>query len=312
MQSYLNNIGELTKLDGLQTAVALGQFDAMHLGHIEIIKKAVGFARENKIKSLVYMFSNNPIEVITGKKIPSVNSLEKRISILESLGVDIVVAQEFDSGIMNMTCEDFGNEYLKELFGAKFVAAGYNYSFGRGGSGDINVLKMLCADRNIKVCAVSEVKVGGNQVSSTIIRNCITDGDVSGAAQLMGRYHSVSGTVIRGNGIGGSVLGFPTANIALPTECVLPKFGVYISRTHLDGEVYNSITNIGGKPTVDDESRLIETYIDGKFNELYGENIEVELCEYIRGIMKFENKEALMAQLEKDKLKMKGYFKTEE
>lgn len=312
MQSYLNNIGELTKLEGLQTAVALGQFDAMHLGHIEIIKKAVGFARENKIKSLVYMFSNNPIEVITGRKIPSVNSLEKRISILESLGVDIVVAQEFDSGIMNMTCEDFGNEYLKELFGAKFVAAGYNYSFGRGGSGDINVLKMLCADRNIKVCAVSEVKVGGNQVSSTIIRNCITDGDVSGAAQLMGRYHSVSGTVIRGNGIGGSVLGFPTANIALPTECVLPKFGVYISRTHLDSEVYNSITNIGGKPTVDDESRLIETYIDGKFNELYGERIEVELCEYIRGIMKFENKEALMAQLEKDKLKMKGYFKTEE
>lgn len=311
MQIYLNNIGELAKHDGLQTAVALGRFDAMHLGHIEIIKKAVEYARESGIKALVYMFSNNPIEVITGRKITSVNSLEKRISILESLGVDIIAAQEFDSEIMNMTCEDFADKYLKELFGAKFVAAGYNYSFGSGGSGDINVLKKLCTDRDIKLCAVSEVTVGGNQVSSTIIRNRIADGDVSGAAELMGRYHSVSGTVIRGNGIGGSVLGFPTANIALPTECVLPKFGVYISRTHLGGGVYNSITNIGGKPTVDDKSSIIETYIDGKFKELYGESIEVELCEYIRGIMKFENKEALMAQLEKDKLKMKEYFKTE-
>ena len=139
MQIYLNNIGELAKLDGLQTAVALGRFDAMHLGHIEIIKKAVEYARESGIKALVYMFSNNPIEVITGRKITSVNSLEKRISILESLGVDIVAAQEFDSEIMNMTCEDFADKYLKELFGAKFVAAGYNYSFGCGGSGDINV-----------------------------------------------------------------------------------------------------------------------------------------------------------------------------
>lgn len=309
MQIYTKNIADLTKMDGLKTAVALGGFDAMHLGHTEIIKKVVNYAKDNQIKSLVYMFSNNPAEVITGKNISAVNSLEKRIDILKNLGVDIVVSQKFDLTIMNMSCEDFADNFLKRLFGARFVVAGYNYSFGKDGSGDINILKRLCDERKIKLYAMPEITVDKKTVSSTVIRELVADGKVKSAAKLMGRYYSVCGTVVKGNGIGGSLLGFPTANIELPTDCVIPKFGVYISRTRVDEKAYDSITNIGGKPTVDKDKNLIETYIDGKFGELYGKFIEVELYEKIRDIIKFDGKAELMRQIEVDVKKMKDFFK---
>lgn len=307
MRVYLNNTAQLAE-DSLNTAVALGRFDAMHLGHIAIIQRAVEYARENAIKSLVYIFVNDPLEVISGKKIKAVNSLEKRLEILESLGVDIVVADDFGPELMSVSCDGFVDNCLKDRFGARFAVAGFNYRFGAGGSGDINTLKELCGKRGIQVCVVPEVTVSGSQVSSTIIRRKIADGDVSGAAELLSRYYSISGKVVRGNRLGSRKLGFPTANIVLPDDLVVPKFGVYISRTKVDGNLYPSITNVGGKPTVDESSLCIETYIDAEFGELYGKDIEVEFCEYIRGISKFDGMTALAAQLCRDRDKAREFF----
>lgn len=307
MQVYLNNTPILES--DLNTAVALGRFDAMHAGHIEIISTAVKNAKDNGLKSLVYMFINDPLELTAGKRIKSVNSLEKRIEILESLDVDIVVADSFDIEFMSISCDNFIKEYIEKRFRAKRVIAGFNYRFGVGGSGNIDILKDLCAKRGIEVCAIPEVTVGGKPVSSTIIRQKISEGRVAEAAELLGRYFSIKGEVVKGNQVGKSLLGFPTANINMPSNCAELKFGVYISRTKLDGKVYPSITNVGGKPTVSDDLPCIETHIDAQLGDLYGQYIEVEFCDYIREISKFEGLDALAAKLKEDRNKARDFFK---
>lgn len=310
MQVYLNNKNRIENIE-CGTAVALGRFDAIHIGHIEIIKNTVVYAKENGILSLVYMFINDPAEFTSKKKILSVNTIEKRIAILEAIGVDIVVADNFDSNIMNISPDTFVNEFLVERFNAKFVSAGYNYHFGKCGAGNIDTLKALCEEKGIIVSGISEIKVNGKPVSSTIIRNKIADGEVKKVAELMGRHYSISGVVVRGDGIGREKLGFPTANIELPKTVVVAKNGVYVSKTYLDGKLYNSITNIGGKPTINNEPPRAETYIDATLSDLYGKEIKVELYKYLRPVLKFESIDALAEQLSKDKIEMRKYFELE-
>lgn len=290
------------------TAIALGQFDSMHIGHIEIIKSVIENAKVKGLTSLVYMFINDPDEVIFGKCAGAVNSFEKRLEILKDLGVDAVAAQRFDKELMELDCGRFAKDYLYEKFGARYVAAGFNYRFGKGGRGGTEILRSECGKFGIEVNAVPEVRLDGEAVSSTIIREKIIGGDVAAAARMMGRYFSVKGIVVEGNKIGGKLLGFPTANMNIPTDCIFPKFGVYISAVKIDGKYYSAITNIGGKPTVENDYQCIETHIDGSFGELYGREIEVEFCDYIRGITKFNSLEALAEQLKNDKEKAREFF----
>ena len=267
------------------TAVVLGGFDAMHRGHTAIIEKAVKCARENRFSSLVYMFENNPATIICGKQIKAVNTFEKRLEILEKLGVDIVVAEKFDKRIMDTDSKAFIKDYIKDRFGAKFVFAGFNYRFGRYGEGDAKSLESECGKYGISVYIEPEFSLGGKTVSSTRIRELISDGDVEDAWNLLGRRFSITGEVVKGNGIGRSELGFPTANIEFPDNCIVPKQGVYITQVLLDGIGYPAITNVGDKPTVEKNYTCIETYvIDKSFGNLYDKVIDVEFCKYIRAI----------------------------
>lgn len=299
-------ITDLTDIKG--AAVALGEFDSMHLAHTEIVKKAVDYAQKSGYKAVVYMFSNNPLEIIKGIGCERINSLEKRINILFSMGVDIIAAEKFDEDIMKISPEDFVSDYLAEKLRAKYVVAGYNYRFGNGGTGDTDTLKRLCDISGIGLSIVPEITYKGERVSSTKIRELISKGDVKTASEFMGRYYSLCGEVICGNQIGGSRLGFPTANIEIPKGYVLPKCGVYISRAVLNGTVYPSITNIGTRPTVGDGGAYIETHIDAKLGELYGEKIEIEICDFIRETTKFDTLEELSRQLESDRDKMRSFF----
>ena len=307
MTVFPNNaaVGGL-KLSG--TAVALGQFDAIHIGHTEIIRRTVEYANAHGLKSLVFMFSNDPSEVICGRQPKAINSLERRLDVLDGLGVDIAVVTEFDSEFMGLSCAEFTDEYLVSRFGAAFAAAGYNYSFGRNGTGSIKTLDAECAKHGIRVCAVPEVTADGKPVSSTIIRQKIESGEVASAARLMGRYFTLDGTVERGNNIGGRVLGFPTANTAIPSGFVVPKLGVYISRACIDGTEYPAITNVGARPTVNEDRMCIEPHILGEFGELYRKKISVSFCRYIRGITKFDGVDALKEQLAKDRSASKSFF----
>ncbi len=287
-----------------RTAVALGQFDAIHKGHTEIISWATEYAKEHNLKSLVYMFENNPQEVISGRSVPAVNTMEKRLELLKRLGVDMVFVEKFDKEYMDIPYTEFVQKYLRDRFNAEAVGVGYNYSFGKGGLGNTTLLARECEKCGINTMVVPKVEVDGEAVSSTAIRERISRGDVDGAAKMLGRCFSIKGEVVKGRQIGGRYLGFPTANIEIPQETILPKTGVYACRTRVGNLVYRSITNVGAKPTVGDEQASIETHIDGTFGELYGQVIEVEFCRFLRDIKKFESLDALAEQLKKDKENM--------
>ncbi len=294
------------KLKG--TAVALGQFDALHTGHTEIIKSTIKYASENGLKSLVYLFVNDPTEVISGKSQRAVNTLEKRLEILEELGVDIVVAQEFNKEFMALSATEFLYEYIVQKFGAEYVAVGFNYRFGKNGAGDTEFLKDECQKKNIKIEIIPEISLCGDRVSSTRIRREIENGNMETVKILMGRYFSLKGEVIKGNQIG-KTLDFPTANMDMPSFQVVPKLGVYISRVLIGGKKYPAITNVGKRPTVEDGESFIETYIDEFSESIYGDEIEVEFLKFIREINKFESLNKLKEQLDTDKNTMKNYFK---
>lgn len=288
-----------------KSAVALGDFDAIHKGHTEIINSAGEYAKENGLLHTVYMFSHRP-----NKKVQSVNSTEKRLEILEGMGVEVVVVDEFTEEYKNTACEEFVSEYIVKRLGAEAVFIGYNYRFGKGASGNGEMLKALCKPYGVEVFIKDCVRLGESDVSSSEIRRLINCGMVDKAGELMGRYFSVSGQVVKGKQLGRTI-GFPTANMEYPKDTVVPQNGVYISRSIVGKNKYYSITNVGGKPTVDDENKNIETAIGEFSGDIYGEKIEVEFVRKIRDIIKFDTLPKLQKQLEKDLEKSRMSFEEE-
>lgn len=290
LKKYLNN---------QKTAVALGSFDALHKGHIHIIKTMVKYANANKLVPVVQL-----VEFSGDEK---VNTLEKRLDILRKLGVELVIAEQFTEDFKKVDYKTFVSEFLSERYNAKAVFAGDNYRFGYMAEGNTEKLCEECNKYDICAFVIPCVQID-DVVSSTKIREFIKLGDMQKTTEYMTRPYSVSGKVIHGQALG-RTLDFPTANIELPAEQVVPKDGVYL--THIitnDGEFYG-ITNVGAKPTVDIKKRNIETYISGYEGDLYGKIIEVEFLKYLRDIKKFEDLEALKEQLKKDKKQIRGYGK---
>lgn len=291
------------------TAVALGGFDAIHTGHRAIIEDVVDYAGKHGLASVVYMFKNTPREVIEGIHVPAINTFEQRIKLIESLGVDIVVAESFTEEYSKISAESFVRDYLIKRLGSKYVVTGENYHFGSREAGDAKRLKELAEPFGVLVKSIPCIVLNDVVVSSTIIRKYITDGEMEKAGEMLGRNYSVSGTVIGGNHIG-RTMKIPTANLNMPQNSVIPKYGVYVTRTYADGKWYQSITNIGGKPTVEQNAECIETHIIGfENNSLYGKSIQVEFCRYIREIFKFESLDKLKEQIKKDTETAKEYFK---
>ena len=289
------------------TAVALGGFDAMHIGHQAIVRDVVAYARAHGLTSVVYLFRNQPRSVLTGEAGPSVNTFSRRLAILEELGVDAVVAEWFTKEYQTIPAQTFVETYLREWLGAEYAAAGFNYRFGRRGEGDIETLRRLGSECGIRVHSMPCITLDGAPVSSTRIRNLIQDGAMEEAADCLGRKFSVGGRVVDGNRLG-RTMGFPTANLDLPEEHILPRYGVYVSQTRADGRWFPSITNVGDKPTVTRHYPCIETHLLGYRGDLYGKEIEIRFCAYLRGIKKFSGMEELKAQLKRDKQTALRYF----
>ena len=285
-------------------AVALGNFDAIHKGHIAIISDMLSFAGENNLLSVVYMFKDSP-----NKGDMEINSLEKRLEILEEMGVEVAIVEEFDY-VKNIPYEDFAEEHIKSRMGAKAVFVGFNYRFGKGAQGDAKILKDLCEKDNIDVFIKDCVKIDGVTVSSSKIKEFVAEGKMEEAREFMTRNFSVSGTVIKGKQLGRTI-GFPTANIEYPDGVVLPKEGVYITLCKTGENKYYSITNVGGKPTVSDESKNIETAIGDFDEDIYGKRIEIEFCKRIRDISKFDSLDGLKEQLLNDMDMAKNFFGAE-
>ncbi len=280
------------------SAVALGFFDGLHLGHIEVIKRTL---LRDGLCPVVFTFNDKTmLPKFKGRKGHCIITHEQKTNIFDKVGVEYIYAPDFGD-VKDYSAEDFAEKILKNILSAKLVVCGYDFRFGKGGEGNPDVLKRLCEKNGMECEIVPAVSIDGETVSSTVIREKIRKGDIAGANRCLGYELSYRLPVIEGNRIG-RTMGFPTINQQIPDYMVKPKNGVYKSWTIAEGRTYRSITNIGVKPTVDYYGEAVmETHIIGFSGDLYGKSISVALREFIRDEHKFESLEKLKEQLEEDK-----------
>ena len=294
------------KIDG-QTAVALGNFDGVHVGHQALIREAVSKAKETGCKSCVFTFSTHPKNLIPGtKEVKNIIYPEEKAALLEKMGIDYMVHVPFVKEIMTMSPERFVKELLVDKMHAQEVICGFNYRFGFKGAGDTKELRILGAQYGFHVNEMKAVSIDGDIVSSTLIRNMIKAGEMEECARYLGRNYDIGGEVVVGNKLG-RTLGFPTSNIMIDETMVTPPNGVYVTYCIYNGIKYPSVTNVGVKPTIGTFKKNMETHIFNFNKELYVKMIKVEFVKKTRDEVKFNNIEELSAQIDRDCREAKAY-----
>ena len=301
----INDFNQLNP--GKKTSVALGNFDGIHIGHREIFFAALDAAKEHGLDSLCFTFSNHPFNFILRRDdsdpdaVKLICTEEEKIALIEEMGFDILVNVPFDEYIMTMQAHDFFENIVKDKLNAGYVSVGFNYTYGARAMGRTDTLRSECEAAGIGLSIHEAVVVDGEVVSSTLIREMIATGNMEMTAKLLGRPYSFMGTVRHGKRLG-SRMGIPTINIPAPARQMLPPNGVYFSRIHIDGAEYNSVSNIGLNPTVNEDSRqkTIETNIFDYDDDAYGKEVTVFFDHFSRGERKFRNKEELFAQISRD------------
>lgn len=292
----------------LPTVVALGSFDSIHLGHQKLIKEAVLIAKAWNVLSVVFTFKELPLNVISGRTvIKNVLTQEDKLKEIEKMGVDIVINADFDSYMQNMSPEDFVKDILVGKLNCSAVVCGYNYSFGKRGSGNAEMLETCGVRYGFDTDVIDEYKLDGQTVSSTAIRAFLVEGKVEKYKDLTGRYYSISGKVIEGQHFG-TRMGYPTVNLNLSEDMALPANGVYVTQINVDGTRYKGVTNVGNKPTVGEFGKNAETHIFDFSGDLYGKTILVEFVHFLRPEYKFETITDLEKQISKDCENAKAYY----
>ncbi|MGL5378067.1 MAG: bifunctional riboflavin kinase/FAD synthetase [Cetobacterium sp.] len=293
----------LTKEKFENIYVAIGAFDGIHLGHRELIDKAVKKAKEAGGKSAVFTFLNHPLEITNNSKAPKlINSLEEKINILKSLGIDYLILQPFTKDFSNMSPEDFIQKILKNSLNTKEIYVGFNFSFGKGGKANVETLKSYGEKLGIITNVINPITMNEEVVSSTLIRKLLSDGKLKLANKFLGEPFSIIGEVAHGRKLG-RLMGFPTANLKILNK-VYPPFGIYGGKVRVEGEsfVRDAVINIGKNPTLKPDERSIEVHILDFDEDIYGKNIYVSLVEYLRDEKKFNSMDELKETIKKDVL----------
>lgn len=283
-----------------ETVVALGNFDGIHVGHQELLKRAVKSAKITGMKSAVFTFNNHPKNVVAGKRVVrNIMYYDEKIEMFRHLGIDYVFSIDFDYDISHTEPEDFIINILMDKLKMKEAFCGFNYRYGYQAKGDTDLLMKVGRRRGFSLHVIDPVRVKGQIVSSSLIRELIAEGKVDECRLMLGRNYSVGGEVVRGNMIGRTI-GFPTSNILIDESMVTPSNGVYITRCNYNFKQYEGITNVGIKPTIGDNKRVIETHIFDFNKDIYGREIKVEFIKKIRDEMKFPSVDDLAEQIQRD------------
>lgn len=283
------------------TAVAMGLFDGLHYGHKTVIRYASDIAENNPgIEPAVFTFDTASVTSKGNGGVECILSREMKFELIEQLGVRYIYSPDF-MNFKDLTGEEFAELVLCGKLNAKFVTCGEDFRFGKGAKCGVEELDRLCRKHGIRLYVVPPVRENqGIRISSTMIRELIRGGDIEKANLLLGSHFTMKLPVAYGRKIG-RTLDFPTINQYLLKRQVMPKFGVYASKTEVLGKIYKSVTNIGVKPTVGSDAPLAETYIiDFDGSDLYGETAKISLISFIRPEMKFDGVEALKAQIARD------------
>ncbi|EAC7102219.1 bifunctional riboflavin kinase/FAD synthetase [Listeria monocytogenes] len=305
---YLHHPITTDEWTSIKKVMALGFFDGVHLGHQAVIKKAKQIAEQKGLQTAVLTFDPHPSVVLSNirKQVKYLTPLEDKAEKMAELGVDIMYVVRFTTQFSELSPQSFVDNYLVAL-NVEHVVAGFDYSYGKKGEGKMTNLAQY-ADGRFEVTIVDKQTAASDKISSTNIRRAITEGELEEANQLLGYPYTTKGTVIHGDKRGRTI-GFPTANIRVNEDYLIPKLGVYAVKFRVNGETHLGMASIGYNITFkDDQALSIEVYILDFHREIYGEEAEIEWYQFFRPELKFNGVEGLIAQLEKDEQDTRAYF----
>lgn len=294
-----------------KTIYALGFFDGVHIGHGALLKACRELAAQHGCKAGVVTFDSHPQAVVGGNAPGLICSVSDRERLFrEKYHMENVVTLPFDENLRSKHWQDFLDMLQQEYSAAGFVC-GVDFRFGNRGQGNASLLEEYCQQRNFPFVKISQQLLDGIRVSSTYIRKQIETGDMATAVRFLGHPHILTGTVIPGKQLG-RTLGIPTANLQLPENLVVPRFGVYACRVQLDGIYYPAVTNIGIRPTVSGSGITVEPWILDYNGDLYGREITLEFFHFLRPEQKFPSLEALKQEIHANARQSRELLKTYE
>ncbi|MDY6037411.1 MAG: bifunctional riboflavin kinase/FAD synthetase [Eubacterium sp.] len=292
------------------SAIALGNFDGVHLGHRKLIEKTVEYAANNGLKAAVFTFSNHPRDLLpNAPKVKNILYKHEKEELMEAFGVDYLINIPFTKEIMQMLPRDYVQKIILEKLKAKCVVCGFNHNFGFKASGNVDLLYEMSIAYGFELRVIEPYTVNGQVVSSTLIRNLIATGRVDECETYMGRPYAIGGEVVVGNRLGRK-LGFPTSNLVIDDNMVTPPNGVYVTYCVYNGKKYPSVTNVGVKPTIGNYVKNVETHIFDFDKILYGKKITVEFLKKTRDEIKFSSIEELSKQIISDCNQARNFHET--
>ncbi len=287
-------------------ALALGFFDCIHLGHKRLVERAIECSEgDENLLSALFTFSNDPNVFLAHRK--QIYNFDERCCVLEGMGLEVLLHAKFTKEFCNMSKDEFLNMLISN-FNVKYMICGADYTFGKGAEGNVEHLQRFCQEHKIKLIVEPYEKMYGEKLSTRSLKKLVSWGDVKRINACLSEPYFMLGTVEHGRH-DGTKLGFPTANISPSSDKLPLGYGIYATITQIDGKMYPSMTNVGAKPTMKDNSCTVETHVFNFDKDIYGKQIKVSFLQKTRDIVKFDSIDELVAQLICDKMQIESITK---
>ena len=284
---------------------ALGFFDGVHLGHQALLRECCRLAQEFHMTPCAITFARHPMSAFTDDPPKLISTAADRDALLRQYGIEKIHSLPVTKDVMSTPWQDFLQQLMAQ--GAAGFVCGADFRFGNKGEGNAEKLQAFCAEMGFPCVIVPDQLIDGSRISSTRIRDLLEQGDLAQANRLLGHPHTFSGTVVAGKQLG-RTLGIPTANLLLSPELLTPKFGVYATLAHIDGQVFCAVTNIGTRPTVNGDNITVEPWILDFDGDLYGKTVTLEFYQFLRPEQKFETLADLKAEIQKNAVQTRNFF----
>lgn len=299
LNSFFELNKESTEAACVKSAVAIGKFDGIHIGHRALLQCIINKKKEN-MRAVVFTFSPSPEEFFRGQLLPAIDTAQEKRDNFAKMGVDILIEYPLTKESAAISPQSFMEDILFNGLNAGYVVSGRDLSFGNKGAGNADMLQAFAAEKDFVYEMIDKVCIDGNEVSSTSVREAVVKGDMEKVCRMLGRRYCVGGEVVHGKALGRTIQ-MPTINIIPAKEKLLPSSGVYATVTLIDGREYPGVTNIGVKPTVTDEKVVgVETHLFDFDENVYGKYVVTELVSYIRPEKRFASVEDMLTQIKAD------------
>lgn len=293
------DLNELTE-PLMNPVLTIGNFDGVHRGHLALFDKVIERAKAINGQSVVMTFDPHPIKVMSpGNGPPLITPIEQKLELISNAGVDVILCLAFTPEFASMSAKDFVQSTLMDRLGVKEIVVGYDYTFGHMRQGDVSFLRKMGDKLGFRVHVTGPIHLDDSIVSSTSIREFVQQGNLVDAKRFLGRDYQISGTVVKGKGRGGRLLGFPTANLK-PVDELIPRRGVYAVTVRVDDKNYCGVANIGYNPTFGDDALSVETHLLDFSENIVGRKIKIRFIQRLRDEMTFGDAKELSDRISQD------------